>query len=111
MSQSDKEKASEAFLGDEYPYWVYQSPDTMRSGNAYVSASSFQWVRKDEHDRLIDGYDDIRGYLGQHETRIKVMHGYIQFLEGLCRDKGIPLPKTYTLSLGKGSSDTQTEVR
>lgn len=83
----------------------------MKCGKAYVSASSFKWVRKDEHDSLMNEYDDTRGYLGQHETRIKVMHGYIQFLEGLCRNANIPLPKVYTLSLGKESHSIDSEAR
>lgn len=45
----------------------------------------------------------MTAFYGQLEVRTKVMHGYIKFLESLCRDKGIPLPETYTLSLDKAT--------
>lgn len=78
----------------------------MQCGNAFVRVSSFRWVIEGDYKQLSDYSQEGWGYKGQLETRIKVMHGYIQFLEGLCRDKGIPLPKTYTLSVEKQAYDT-----
>jgi hypothetical protein len=69
----------------------------------YMSAVGWLWVRKDEHDAVLDHLDNVTAFYGQLEVRLKVMDGYIKFLESICKDKGVPLPKTYTLSLDKAT--------
>ena len=75
----------------------------IHEGAGYQSAIGWLWVRRDEHDSVLDQLDNVTAFYGQLEVRTKVMHGYIKFLESLCRDKGIPLPETYTLSLDKAT--------
>ena len=84
---------------------VERLTDAITSGNAITPDA--QPVNKETADRL----ENVEAFYGQLEVRVKVMHGYIKFLEGLCRDQSIPLPTTYTLSLDNATQPPpQTSV-
>lgn len=76
---------------------VERLTDAITSGNAITPDA--QPINNEVADRL----ENVTAFYGQLEVRVKVMHGYIKFLEGLCRDQSIPLPMTYTLSLDKAT--------
>jgi hypothetical protein len=112
VSNDDKQNASEAWDEDEYPYWVAtDQPNVMRCGKSYVQSSSFRWVVDSNYKEMADHLENVTAFYGQLEVRVKVMDGYIKFLEGLCRHQSIPLPTTYTLSLDNATQPPpQTSV-
>lgn len=104
MKSDDQEALGKAWAEYEYPYWVAtDKPHEMKCGNAWMSSKPFRWVVESDYKGVVEELDNVKAFYGQLEVRTKVMHGYIKFLEGLCRDKGIPLPETYTLSLDKAT--------
>jgi hypothetical protein len=90
---------------DRFKAEVERLTDAITSGNAITADA--QPVNKETADRL----ENVEAFYGQLEVRVKVMHGYIKFLEGLCQDQSIPLPTTYTLSLDNATQPPpQTSV-